>query len=81
MSEETIMDKKNFMSQALQLVNRTTDPNVLAQLSTEASDVQELSEEALSQVCGDTWMTVPPAPYFTHNPPDDEFAGRRIVFG
>jgi hypothetical protein len=59
------------MSQALQLVNRPTVPNVLAQLSREASDVQKLSEEALSQVCGDTGITVPPAPYFTHNPLDD----------
>jgi hypothetical protein len=46
------MDKKNLMSQTLQLVNRTTSPNLLAQLSEEASDIQELSEEVLSQVWG-----------------------------
>jgi hypothetical protein len=64
------MDKKNLMSQALQLVNHTTIPNVLAQLSEETSDLQELSEEALSQV----WGGVPPDPYAVpvpppHNPP------------
>jgi len=46
------MDKKNLMSQALQLVNRTTSPNLLAELSEEASDIQELSEEVSSQVWG-----------------------------
>jgi bacteriocin-like protein len=46
------MDKKNLISQALQLVNLTTNPNVLARLSEKTSDVQELSEEALSQVYG-----------------------------
>jgi hypothetical protein len=59
------------MSQALQLINRTIDPDVLAQLSREALDVQKLLEEALSQVCGGIGITVSPAPYFTHNPPDD----------
>ncbi|HEY9891438.1 MAG TPA: hypothetical protein V6D37_06475 [Candidatus Sericytochromatia bacterium] len=59
------------MFQALQLANRTTDPNVLAQLSAEASDVQKLSEKALSQVCRGIGITVSPAPYFTHNPPDN----------
>jgi hypothetical protein len=65
------MDKKNLMSQALELVNHTTIPNVLAQLSEETSDLQELSEEALSQVWGGS---VPPDPYVVpvprpHNPP------------
>jgi hypothetical protein len=68
------MDKKNLMSQALQLVNHATIPNVLAQLSKETSDLQELSEEALSQVWG---AGVPPDPYavpvppLPHNPPGD----------
>jgi len=46
------MNTKKLMPQALQLVNRPTSLNVLAQLSEEASDIQELSEESLSQVCG-----------------------------
>jgi bacteriocin leader peptide (microcyclamide/patellamide family) len=42
------MDKKNLMPQASQPINRTTTahmPDVLAEL-------EELDEEALSQVCG-----------------------------
>jgi hypothetical protein len=42
------MDKKNLMPQAVQLINRTTTqemPDVLA-------GIEELDEEALSQVCG-----------------------------
>jgi hypothetical protein len=68
------MVNKNLMSQALKLVNQTTSPNVLAQRSEEASDLQELSEEALSQVWG---AGVPPDPYavpvppLPHNPPGD----------
>ena len=53
------MSKKNLMSQALRLINLTNDQNVLTQLSEEASDIQALSEEALSQV----WGGVPPDPY------------------
>jgi hypothetical protein len=61
------MVNKNLMSQALKLVNQTTSSNVLAQRSEEASDLQELSEEALSQV----WGGVPPDPYRhkPHKPP------------
>jgi len=58
------MSKKNLMSQALRLINLTTDQNVLAQLSEEASDIQALSEEALSQV----WGGVPPDPYKEPDP-------------
>ena len=46
------MDKKKLIFKALQLVNRTTNPNVMARLLEKTSDVQQLSEETLFQVCG-----------------------------
>lgn len=55
------------MAQTLKLVNNTTSPNVLVQFSEEASDIQALSEEALSQV----WGGVPPDPYRVDPPGRD----------
>jgi hypothetical protein len=67
------MVNKNLMFQALQVFNRTTNPNLVAKLSEETSGIQELSEEIMSQV----WGGVPPDPYAVppeppdpkHNPP------------
>jgi hypothetical protein len=62
------MVNKNLMSQALQVFNRTTNPNLVAELSKETSGIQELSEEVMSQVCGGT---VPPDPYVVPRDPKD----------
>jgi hypothetical protein len=59
------MVKKNLMFQALQVFNRTTSPNLLAELPEETLHIQELSEEVMSQLCGG----VPPDPYFTDPDP------------
>jgi hypothetical protein len=50
--EKTLMGKKKMIFQTLELVKCTTNPTVLAQLSEKTSDIQELSEEALSHVYG-----------------------------
>lgn len=63
------MTQKKLMSQALQFFNRTPSPNLLTELSEETSQIQELSEEVMSQVWGgieppDTYMTPCPGhPY------------------
>jgi hypothetical protein len=44
------MVNKKLMSQALQVFNCTTNPNLLAKLSEETLHIQELSEEVMSQV-------------------------------
>jgi hypothetical protein len=62
------MVNKNLMSQALQVFNRTTSPNLVAELSEETTDIQELSEEVMSQVWGGT---VPPDPYVVPPVPPD----------
>jgi hypothetical protein len=46
------MDKKKLIFQALELVKCTINPTLVAQLSEKTSEVQELSEEALSHVFG-----------------------------
>jgi hypothetical protein len=62
------MVNKNLMSQALQVFNRTTNPNLVAELSEETSGIQELSEEVMSQVWGGA---VPPDPYVVPQDPKD----------
>jgi bacteriocin leader peptide (microcyclamide/patellamide family) len=67
------MDKKNLMPQAAQLINRTTTqemPDVLA-------GIEELDEEALSQVCGG--QVIPRLP--PGKPPTVPSSGRGRVRG
>jgi hypothetical protein len=59
------MVNKNLISQALQVFNRTTSPNLLAELSEETLHIQEISEEVMSQVWGGA---VPPDPYVVVRP-------------
>ncbi len=67
------MDKKNLMPQAAQLINHTTTqemPDVLA-------GIEELDEEALSQVCGG--QVIPRLP--PGKPPTVPSSGRGRVRG
>jgi hypothetical protein len=68
------MVNKNLMFQALQVFNRTISPNLVAELSEETSDIQELSEEVMSHVWGgavppDPYVVPPVPPLVSHNPP------------
>jgi hypothetical protein len=69
------MVNKNLMSQALQVFNHTTTPNLVAKLSEEISDIQELSEEVMSQVWGGA---VPPDPYIVRPVPPDPYIVRFV---
>ena len=67
------MDQKNLMPQAAQLINRTTTqemPDLLA-------GIEELDEEALSQVCGG--QAIPRLP--PGKPPTVPSSGRGRVRG
>lgn len=63
------MDKKDLMPQVAQLVNRTTT----RQMPDALADLEELNEEALSQVCGgQPTPRLPPG-----KPPTVPSSGRR----